>query len=242
LTIDARLAVFSQITLRNVTGVAITGGRVFGNTNQTVALTIDSSSSVTISGMIISGSRVGVGIVRSSQVRILGNDLNGLRHDGVNITMSRSIIIDGNTCRNFRPVLAQYAADGRLLVDGDHPECVQGWSTRGHPPTSDITVINNVASGYMQGIFFGNPGQGGYDRLRIEFNRLELSTYNAIVVQEGRRSTVRNNTVTTVRGARMPSFPFNTVFAWIKLSGKELVGCGNNVSFPQYSDGTEPCR
>jgi hypothetical protein len=180
-------------------------------------------------------------MTRSTKIDVIGNKFDGVRSDGVNIAMSQRVRILGNACVNFRPIRPIYASDGRLLVDGDHPDCIQAWSRRGFAPTSDVTIEDNAAEGEMQGISFFDPGQGGYDRIVIRNNNLRLSYWNGIVALEARNSLVTDNIVATVSGARALNWPFQLIATWIRLTGVNNVVCDNDVlAFPN-GEGTAAC-
>lgn len=242
LTIDASKARFSGLTLRRVQGVEIRGGKIAGPREQQFSVVIDYGRDIRIADMAISGSRIAVAISRSQQVEVVGNDFAGTRSDGVNIAGSQKILVERNTCVGFAPIQAVYDAAGKLVTDGDHPDCIQGWSIKGMPPTADVTIVGNTAKGFMQGIFFGNPGQGGYDRITIRNNVLDLSAHNGIVMAEARDSVVEDNTVRTIKGAKMNNYPFRPVTAWINVTGDDLVLCNNKADFPRLSMGLGRCK
>ncbi|MEO6092976.1 MAG: right-handed parallel beta-helix repeat-containing protein [Novosphingobium sp.] len=240
-SIDASQAQFTALIIRGVDGVAINGGAVVGDRMQTFAVLVDSSRHISFARMRLAGSRVGISVVRSQDVSIENNQFDGLRSDGVNVAGSQRVRIVGNACRNFNPIPASYDPGGKLLRDGDHPDCIQGWSIVGRPPTSDVTIIGNHAEGYMQGIFFGNPGQGGYDRMIVRNNVLNLSAFNGIAIVDARDSEVSNNVVRTIPGARMLNAPFRPVNTWIRVTGERTRVCGNQVDQPRFSTDRGRC-
>jgi nitrous oxidase accessory protein NosD len=241
LIVDATRATFSQLTIRNTSGVEMRGGRVTGPSSQAYGVAIDSARQVRVTGMIITGPRVGITISRSTGVRVDLNVFDGVRSDGVNVTMASQVIIQNNVCRNFRPIMPVYASDGRLLVDGDHPDCVQGWSTPGAQRTDDIIVTGNVGTGYMQGIFFRNPLGGRFRRLTVRNNTMVVSAWNGIVLQDVDGATVTDNLVRSVPGSRMLNFPFGLIRAWIRIQGRTLVVCDNEAPDDPERQGTRRC-
>lgn len=242
ITIDARAATVHGVTLRGSAGISWQGGTITTDASETFAVAIDYSQNIEIRDVKASGARVGVSISRSRDVRVLNNDFDGLRSDGVNVAMTQSVRIEGNVCHNFRPIPPVYDPRGKLIEDGDHPDCIQGWSSPGYPPTADVTIIGNRGEGFMQGVFFGNPGQGGYDRLVIRDNQFTLSAWNGVVVVEARDSVVRDNIVRTVPGAKALNYPFQPVTSWVKVDGVRNRLCGNKVDQPRFSDGTGRCE
>ena len=235
ITIDAAQAQFTGIVMRKVEGVAIEGGNVTGPRERMFAVLVDFSRNVAFRGMKISGSRIGISVSRSQGIAIERNRFDGVRSDGVNIAGSQRVNVIGNTCTNFDPILPVYDPAGKLMQDGDHPDCIQGWSIVGMPPTADVTVIGNSGRGFMQGVWFGNPGQGGYDRIIVRQNNFELAAFNAIVVLDARDSEISDNSVRNVPGARMLNYPFKPYVAWIRATGSRNVVCGNRIEQPRFS-------
>jgi nitrous oxidase accessory protein NosD len=227
--------------MRRSYGIDWVGGVVIGPRLTSFAVSIVDSRQISVTGVNISGPKVGVAITRSSDIDVVGNTFDGVRSDGVNIAMSRRVRITGNACLNFKPIRAIYSSDGRLLVDGDHSDCIQGWSRRGQRPTSDITISDNVAEGEMQGISFFDSGEGGYDRIVIRNNDLNLSYWNGIVIYEGRGSIVTGNRVRTIAGARARNWPFQSIRTWIYVTGTRNHVCGNFVEAIPDGEGTRPC-
>ena len=151
--------------------------------------------------------------------------------------------MEGNVCRNFNPTRGRYDSKGKLLKDGNHPDCIQGWSIRGRPPLADISISGNNAYGLMQGIFFGNPGQGGIDKIVVRDNKLDLAMFNGIVVMDAHGARVSHNIVRPIPGSRLFNYPFKQVTSWIKITaGQGNVVCGNVVDVPRFSDDLGPCK
>lgn len=240
LTIDASAARLSSLMIRGVAGLNWQGGTLVGPREQTSGVTIDQSSRIRVAGMTITGPRVGVSIPRSDHVDVVGNRFDGIRSDGVNITMAHHIRIIGNQCVNFTPVPATFDAKGKLLVDGDHSDCIQGWTTKGTPPVSDVLIAGNTARGNMQGVGFFNPGVGGYDRITVRDNDFELGAWHGITILEGRGTIITGNRVRTLKGARSPAFPFQPIWSWIYSTGTSLA-CNNIVAAKASRYGTKRC-
>lgn len=239
--IDARNATVSAVTIRNSAGVDWLGGTLIGPRSQSFGVAIVDARDISVTGMRITGPRIGLSMARSTDIDVTGNSFDGVRSDGVNIAASQRVRITGNVCINFRPIRAIYASDGRLLVDGDHADCIQGWSLRGNRPTSDLTITDNVAEGEMQGITFFNPGEGGYDRITIRNNDMNLSYWHGIAVMEGRNTLVTENRVRTIPGARAQNWPFQLIRAWIYTTGRNNRVCGNVVQALPDGEGTGRC-
>ena len=217
-SVDASQAQFTSLTLRRVGRLAITGGSVNGARDATHAVLVDDSHDVAIRNMRVSGSRVGIGVSRSHDIALERNQLDGLRSDGINIASAQRVRITDNVCKNFSPIPASYDGAGKLIKDGDHPDCIQGWSRAALPPTSDVTITGNSGTGFMQGIFFARPHEGGFDRIVIRDNTFDLSIFNGIILSEARDSEVTGNVVRTIRGSVMPSVPHHPITAWIRVN------------------------
>lgn len=248
-TLDARQARFEQLTVRGASGVVIAGG-IVQSPPETLGVFIDGSDHVTVRDMTIGGALVGITLRRSTDVVVAGNRLLGVRSDGINIGMSQRVRVERNECRDFRPVPPVFDSRGKLVKDGDHPDCIQGWSRPGDAPTGDVTVIGNRAVGRMQGVFFNNyvrdgVDDGGYDRMVVRNNDLTLSMYNGVVLEAVRGAVVTGNIVRPEPGARNLWWPFRPVTPWIKLIGTDIRACGNAVAAgpgQKVSSGTQPCR
>lgn len=233
ITLDARAARFEQLVLRNVSGVTVAGGTV-QSPDDVLGVFVDGSDHVTVGGMTVSGARVGITLRRSKDVVLENNVLAGVRSDGINIGMSQRVRVEGNQCRDFHPASPTYDAAGKMSRDGDHPDCIQGWSRPNDPPTADVTVIGNRADGTMQGVFFGNAqtggvDDGGFDRIAVKDNDLTVGMYNAIMLDSARSGLVTGNRVRGVPGARNPWRPHGEVTPWIRLARSEVTACGNQV-------------
>jgi hypothetical protein len=138
-----------------------------------------------------------------------------MRSDGIQVGEGRNGLIEENDCAETR------------IRDVEHPDCIQLWSRPTSPPTADIVIRRNRAKGTMQGVFLGNHvregvNDGGFDRILIEDNVLDVGYPNGIALHEGRDSIVRNNKVTTFPGSRWR--------ASINLKGGDSKQCGNSVT------------
>jgi hypothetical protein len=158
---------------------------------------------------------------RVEKFRLLQNTFARMRSDGVSMGEVRDGLIEGNECRDTR------------IRDLEHPDCIQLWSRPRSPPTADIVIRNNRAEGATQGVFLGNHtrdgvNDGGFDRILIEGNELNVGFPNAIALVDGRASIVRNNKIRTFPGAQYQ--------ANINLRG-DIVRCGNTVASSERKPG-----
>ena len=239
-------ATISQITLNNVTGLHIIGGRIVGLGGKTNAVMINQSKDIIIRSMDISNAHRGVVMNLSDGVTIEGNNLHDLNTDGIDVALSWNVAVRGNSCSNFHPKPAVYSQAGKLITDGDHADCIQGWSRPSAPATANVVVEGNQMYGNMQGIFFGNHvrggvDDGGFDNIVIRNNRVNISTYNGIIVNNGRNSVIRDNVVDTIPGSRNPARPDQIVKANLRIDGPGSRACGNKVSAIKNHPGAVRC-
>lgn len=246
-TLNAAAARFSGIVIRDGGGVAVKGGTIVGPGRGSYGVTVQESRDVAIDGMRIRGAHRGIVVGGSEGVRLENNQLVGVIAEGINVALSRQIVIRGNRCAEFTPTLTVFGADGRRLVEGDHPDCIQGWSRPKAPPMADVLIENNIAQGKMQGIFFGNHirngvDDGGFDRVVIRNNQVASMFANAIVLASARNSQVVGNTIETIPGAVNPKRPGAKIRANLRVTGEGNVVCGNKVAdFPNHP-GSSRCR
>lgn len=243
--LDAAKATFSGIVIRKADGIAIRGGTVVAPGGKSYGIAIDRASHVTIDGMKITGAHRGVVVNMSSDIALTNNQLTGLISDGIDIALSRRMVVSGNSCRDFNPIWAVYDAAGKRLRDGDHPDCIQAWSRPTAPPSADIVVTGNDIEVTGQGIFFGNHvrngvDDGGFDRIRIENNKVRVGLPRGITLGNGRDSVVRNNDVSTIPGSVLPNNG-RPVHANIEVTGTGNLVCGNRVPAVPRNPATRRC-
>lgn len=240
--IDASRARLSEVVIYEAGGIDWTGGRLVGEREQWWGVRVDFAERVRISGMTLSGAKTGIGVSRSTDVEVADNRFDGIRSDGVNIAMSQRVKILRNLCVNFDPVPTIYNAAGKVVTDGDHPDCVQGWSRIGYPLTADVTIEDNIANGLMQGVWFEDYGDGGYDRIIVRGNNLTLGMFQGINILNGRDVVITSNRVRPVPGSRLPAHPHPVIRPWIRASGEKITLCGNKAeSYGADDDANRPC-
>jgi hypothetical protein len=241
--VDASAAKVTNLVFQYVKGVNWYGGTVNGiGGPRTAAVTIDFSQYVKVAGLNVTGS-VGITVVRSTDVRVEHNYINGVLIDGMTTTMASRVVFDGNTVIGSVPTRAIYDAAGKLVVDGTHADCAQYWTTYGKQPTTDIIFRNNYCRGEMQGIVSFDVGPGGPKRILVENNIIDgLWYWNGIVAYQAEDSTFRNNIVRTKRGVKAFNFPFQAIKTWIYLKTPiNSIACGNIVEAMPNGEGTKPC-
>jgi hypothetical protein len=126
---------------------------------------------------------------------LVGNTFTGMRSDGIQVGSSRHGLIEGNDC------------SGTHVRSDEHPDCVQLWSRPPAPPTSDIVIRKNRVRGDTQGIGMFNHvragvDDGGFDRITIEDNDIEVSYGQGIGLMAARDSIVRNNKIRSAPHAK----------------------------------------
>ena len=231
LTIDAGSASVVGVGIAQSSGVNWTGGVIAGvvapGTDATgYGFVVNTNSSnINVTGVHFSDLRLAIGFDRVDGGRIAGNWMTRIASDGIDVSLSRNIVIDRNACTEFRP------------APGAHPDCIQLWSRPAAPPTADIVITSNSAVGDMQGISLFNhvrdgANDGGFDRVLIRGNTV-LNTYgDGISVYDCRGCTVRDNDVN--------SLPNYWHAAQLYVSGGTVMQCGNKVPMVKRQ-GTPPC-
>ena len=231
LTVDASAATMTGIVLRDTSGIRWTGG-VFDGSTLTVKSATDfgfaayAGRNITVTGVTFSALRVGVVLDHIVGGEVSNSSFVGMRADGIDLAVSRSITITHNACHNFR------------VDPGEHPDCIQAWSKPTDPPVADIVISGNSAIGTMQGISFfdgdvNGVAQGGFDRVSIFGNSVMNTMANGIAAYNCRGCTVRNNTV--------GSLPDYIYVSQLVVIGGSVAQCGNDVAMVPRQ-GTPPCR
>lgn len=231
ITVDATLADMAGVAIGASSGITWHGGTMTGVNDAKGSPTgygftaNHGSSAITVYGVRFKNFRLGVGFDKVNGGRITGNWLSQMSSDGIDVSLSRNIVIDRNACTDF------------LIKPGNHPDCIQLWSRPTVPPTADITITNNSAVGGMQGISLFNHtrdgvNDGGFDRVTIRGNSVLITVGPGISVTACRACTVRDNTV--------DSLPNYIHVAQLNIAGGSVYQCGNVV--PRVPrQGTPPC-
>jgi hypothetical protein len=186
-----------------------------GTFGEGTGVLIAQSEGIEIADSRFTGLKNGVVLSRVSGFRLLRNTFEAQRSDGIAIGEGRSGLIEGNECRGTR------------MRDKEHPDCIQLFSRPTSPPTADIVIRKNRAIGATQGIGMANHtrngvNDGGFDRILIEENDLNVAFPNGIGLTDARDSIVRNN--------RVQTFPGAPYIARISIRGDgDVKRCGNVV-------------
>lgn len=230
ITIDASGSKVVGVTISTSTGISWVGGDMAGTVTPGGVgagygfLAGTSSANISVTGVHFSDFRTGIVYNVVNGGKIAGNWFTRMSADGIDVALSRNIVVDRNACTEFK------------AGPGAHPDCIQLWSRPNVAPVADITITNNSAVGEMQGISLfnhvrGGVDDGGFDRVVIRGNTV-LNTYgDGISVYNCRGCTVRDNDVNS-----LPNYWHR---AQLYVTGGSVVQCGNRV--PMTGQGTPPC-
>lgn len=230
-TVDARAAQVRAVHLLAVSGLTWHGGTFDGGDVERGGFTAQKSDHLVVEAVEFRHYlRAGIGMGSSSDIRLSGNVFAAMGSDGIDIALSRRFVVDHNRCVDTHP------------TDGAHPDCVQLWSRPSEPPTADIVIADNDATGDTQGFTMFNHvrdgvDDGGFDRITVERNHARVSSYHGIAVYSCRDCIVRHNRVETLPNPLNPR-----IRSWVKVIGGTVVNCDNVAeSFPN-DPGRAKCR
>lgn len=118
-------------------------------------------------------------------------EFSRMSSDGVNVAASSH----GRISRSLFHDFVQFSLSA-------HPDAIQLWSRPTAPPVADITILGNTIIGHMQGIGGFNHvtagvDDGGFDRIAIEDNSVDVGFANGIAFNAVRGLTLRDNIVRT---------------------------------------------
>lgn len=241
IVINANNATFKSIDIINSRGISIIGGTISGSPAGTegagTGVNIRTSQRIVIQNMRFIRLQFGIYFLKSQDIVIKNNQFLQLREDGIRVAQSQRVLIDGNTCRDFTPRPAVYDSTGKIVGVYDHADCIQGWSRADYAPTSDVTVTNNQIYGIMQGIFFAdgssanNAANGGFARIFIKNNRMEVGFWNGITIDSTRDGLVMQNFVRGIPGVvQVVGTRRTPIQPWIRVQNSPgAVVCNNNV-------------
>jgi hypothetical protein len=162
-----------------------------------IGLTISRSIDVLVENNLILDFHRGFAMGEGRNVVIRGNELRGLRMDGMIFTKMRSITIEANFIHDFR----------RSTAKTDHADMIQFWTNGAEFATTDITIRGNLLfagpGGATQSIFMRNDmvdrGLAGremfYRNIRIEENVIINGHTHGITLGETEGAVIANNTL-----------------------------------------------
>ena len=141
--------------------------------------------------------KTGAQFERVNNVAVLGNEIHGMRSDGLDFGDADNVLIEGNYIHDF--VAATKTSD--------HPDMIQFWTTHSSTPSTNITISGNFLDqgdgSATQSIFIWNEkvsDQGAgtgmyYQNILIEDNVIKNSDYHGITVAEAIGVVITNNTL-----------------------------------------------
>lgn len=246
-TIDMSRSNLTAIAVRRSSNIRLVNGRVTGTgARDTFGILIQDSQKIEVSNVTVTRAAAGIGMQRSQDILIRGNTVTGLIADGIVLAGSQRVKILNNTCSNFNPMPKVFDERGNILKDGDHPDCIQGWSIKGYARSSDLEIVGNRGYGNFQGIFLNNvidQNEGGHDRVVVTDNVMQIGWYHGIYIGDGHNVVVTRNRIsgTGARDIRGKTFdrpikPFMTIFR-----STNVKSCGNTVADFPTGDGTKRC-
>lgn len=172
-------------------------GEIYDGYGVGIALSIRSSSEVSVIDSEISQFSRGVVVDNSNQIDITGNEIHKISVDGINVAATTDINIENNYIHNH-----QTHPDNTT-----HRDQIQFWTAGTDSPSENITIRGNILNSgegdWTQSIFMRNEvvdrGQAGeemfYRNLLIEDNLIFNSHVHGINVGEGQNIEIRNNTL-----------------------------------------------
>ena len=228
----------TDITIRNSVfdgDIARKGPKTEVNLPTATALVVRFGKGITIERSEIFGFQRGLAIDNSADTIIRGNDIHGLRMDGMNLAALTGALIEGNHIHDFN----------RSLATGDHADMIQFWTAGTKTPSTNITIRGNLLNSggglYTQSIFMRNEvvdqKQAGqemfYRDLLIEQNVIINAHLHGITVGEVDGLVVRNNTLIHNRRSDGPEKNPPLWIPQINMAKRSVnVSLTDNISFP----------
>jgi hypothetical protein len=220
-TVEAGEARITSVVLRNIVGLTWRGGIFDGQNVLPNGIKVENGQLIQIENTRMSRYlRNGIGFSEVSDSRLVGNSFRDMGSDGIDIALSRRIVIDRTSCQDFK------------RTPGAHSDCIQLWSRPTAAPTADIHVSNTVAAGDMQGVTAFNHvrngvDDGGFDRIVFANNDIRITFAQAVSLYDCRNCIARDNYIDTWPGAHNR--------ARLVVQGQsDVAQCGNVVKlFPK---------
>lgn len=160
-------------------------------------LNITDSRDVTVKDSRLTGFVRGMVVANTQGLRITGNDVSGMRSDGLNFAQVSDVQITGNDIHDF----------DRDLANSDHADMIQFWTNGTTAPSRNIVIADNIlnagAGAYSQSIFMRNElvdrGLAGdamfYRDVSITGNIIMNAHTHGITVGETKGLLIARNTV-----------------------------------------------
>lgn len=165
---------FSCTNLR-FEGVGVHGSLNGSADDDVCGISIRNSSGVVVTGCEFQQLGRGLALGQTVDITLTNNRVHDLRSDGFNLSEVQRVRISGNSFRDFRP------------QGGDHPDCIQFWTTANKTPSTDILITGNLIErgdgAYTQGIFLRDQlGTLPFERVTISDNLINGTGYSGIRV------------------------------------------------------------
>lgn len=192
---DCRDVVLSGLRIRG--DVAGTGAPADRGFPTGIGLSVRGCRDLVLEGCEITAFHRGFAMRDSEGVSVVGNDLHGIRMDGMNFAMVRRVRIVGNHVHDF----------ARSLRSKDHSDMIQFWTNKTDRPSVDVVIRDNLLNSghgaFTQSIFMrneevdrGRAGDGMFYRdVLIEGNVIVNAHRHGITLGETAGAVIRRNTL-----------------------------------------------
>lgn len=189
-----------QVTLRDCrfAGDVAQGGPVADDGHATgIGLTVDRAADVLIEGNHFVTFYRGLVVSDSDRIAVVGNEVSGVRSDGMNFVADQGLLVADNFIHDFQT----------SALSGDHPDMIQFWTAGTTRPTQDVVIRDNVlhagAGSWTQSILMGNEmiaqGQAGpemrYRNITITGNVIVNAHLHGISLGEADGVRIAHNTL-----------------------------------------------
>ena len=238
-TIDANGASVRGLQIYDSQGIVWKGGTISAPQGKQGAgpnfygVDMRRSKSVTFDNVTFTNALRGMVVADSRGLIVRNSRFAGLRSDGMDVAGTSDVLIEKNSFTDFTPNKPTGDKKAGNWVDGDHPDAVQMWATKDGPAPSDIIIRNNVVDGDTQGFTTFGPHGDGYNRIRIENNKLKTNYPAGIAVLYCSDCSVRGNSVAPQPGAKFKSN--------INVGGSTGAFCGNQVASVPHHPTAKSC-
>ena len=162
-----------------------------------VGLAVDHATDLVIDGNRFVTFFRGLTVSDSDRVTVSGNDVSGIRSDGMDFVADQGLLVADNVLHDFQTAAAS----------DDHPDMIQFWTAGTTRPTRDVVIRDNVLNAglgsWTQSILMGNEmvagGQAGpemrYRNITITGNVILNAHLHGISVGEADGVRIAHNTL-----------------------------------------------
>jgi hypothetical protein len=168
-----RITDSSAITLAGVHAYPLPG---FDPLDPPLGLLITRGEQIAITGCEFSALDTALSISGVNGLTVSGNHFHDLRADASDITQSSNVTVTGNYVHDL------------YIVEGDHPDAFQFWTTSATDPMVNVRVTGNLIwrgtrpdAAHLQGIFF-NTDMAPFRTVTIHDNLIVGPGFNALTV------------------------------------------------------------